>query len=188
MNQHLFWELIEAARTRSDGDLEDFGPNLVEMLCQLPVEDLMTWKQIFWEYHNASYKNKLWAAAFVLNGGCSDDGFDYFRAWLIAQGREIFMAALANPEVFVYDDVMALTEGGCEYEEMLSLAEKAFLAQVDHKADYDDFYAEVSKYPLSETMIKAIYTEIAYDPDIDQEWDEDDLEDIVPLMCEAFDW
>jgi hypothetical protein len=29
----------------------------------------------------------MWVAAYLMNGGCSDDGFDYFRGWLIAQGR-----------------------------------------------------------------------------------------------------
>jgi hypothetical protein len=29
-----------------------------------------------------------WGAAYLANGGCSDDGFDYFRGWLIGQGRK----------------------------------------------------------------------------------------------------
>ncbi len=31
----------------------------------------------------------LWGAAWVLLGGASDDAFDYFRCWLIGQGREV---------------------------------------------------------------------------------------------------
>lgn len=34
----------------------------------------------------------------MVKGGCSDDGFEYFRGWLIAQGRSYFEAALADPE------------------------------------------------------------------------------------------
>jgi hypothetical protein len=33
-----------------------------------------------------------------MNGGCGDDGFCYFRDWLIAQGKEVFDAAVADPE------------------------------------------------------------------------------------------
>ncbi|MFF5497583.1 DUF4240 domain-containing protein [Streptomyces aquilus] len=33
-----------------------------------------------------------------MNGGCSDDGFDYFRGWPIAQGREDFERATADPD------------------------------------------------------------------------------------------
>jgi hypothetical protein len=34
----------------------------------------------------------------VINGGASDDGFDYFRGWLIAQGRAVYEQALADPD------------------------------------------------------------------------------------------
>ena len=36
-----------------------------------------------------SYRWDLWGAAYLANGGCSDDGFDYFRGWLIGQGRKV---------------------------------------------------------------------------------------------------
>ena len=38
----------------------------------------------------------LWDAAYLINGGCSDDGFDYFRGWLVDQGRETFERCLAE--------------------------------------------------------------------------------------------
>ena len=44
-----------------------------------------------------SYWTPLWAAAYVINGGCSDDGFDYCRGWLILQGREVFEHVVADP-------------------------------------------------------------------------------------------
>lgn len=40
----------------------------------------------------------FWAAAYVINGGCSDDGFEYFRGWLITQGREVFQQALSDAD------------------------------------------------------------------------------------------
>jgi Protein of unknown function (DUF4240) len=46
----------------------------------------------------ASYRNSLWAATSLINGGYSDDGFEYFRGWLIAQGRKVFVQSVANPE------------------------------------------------------------------------------------------
>ncbi len=44
-----------------------------------------------------AYRRDLWAAAYIINGGCSDDGFEYFRAWLIAQGQRIFEDAIRDP-------------------------------------------------------------------------------------------
>ena len=45
-----------------------------------------------------AYTYNLWGAAYIINGGCSDDCFHYFRSWLISQGKDIFEASLANPE------------------------------------------------------------------------------------------
>lgn len=38
------------------------------------------------------------AAASLILGGCSDDGFEYFRGRLIAQGREVFERSVADPD------------------------------------------------------------------------------------------
>jgi hypothetical protein len=45
-----------------------------------------------------SYDHRLWAAAYLINGGCADDCFDYFRGWLIAQGKRVFFEALRDPD------------------------------------------------------------------------------------------
>jgi len=45
-----------------------------------------------------AYDHDLWGAAYLLNGGCSDDGFDYFRGWLIGQGQEVYENALRDPQ------------------------------------------------------------------------------------------
>jgi hypothetical protein len=48
-----------------------------------------------------SYQGDLRAAAYLINGGASDDGFEYFRGRLITQGREVYAgvlgAALGGP-------------------------------------------------------------------------------------------
>lgn len=31
-------------------------------------------------------------------GGCSDDTFDYFRGWLLYQGKETYEACIEDPE------------------------------------------------------------------------------------------
>ena len=37
----------------------------------------------------------------IINGCCTDDGFDYFRSWLISAGRTVYEDALYNPESLV---------------------------------------------------------------------------------------
>ena len=69
-----------------------------------------------------SYRWDLWGAALVINSGCSDDGFDYFRGWLMLQGRNVWEAALRDPESLA--DVSF--EGDAECEDALYVASKAY--------------------------------------------------------------
>ena len=34
-----------------------------------------------------AYRWDIWAIAFIINGGCSDDGFEYFRGWLVRKAK-----------------------------------------------------------------------------------------------------
>ncbi|GGP32134.1 hypothetical protein GCM10010287_24150 [Streptomyces variabilis] len=100
MDRQRFWQIIEAARDRAPapGDAEDVARRAASHLAAHPVEEIVAAQQALWGLMADSYTNPLWAAAYVINGGCSDDGFDYFRGWLIAQGREIFERAVADPD------------------------------------------------------------------------------------------
>src|SRR5690606_24866072 len=48
--------------------------------------------------YRRAYRWDLWGAAWVLLDGASDDAFDFFRCWLIGQGREVFEGALHDPD------------------------------------------------------------------------------------------
>ena len=93
-----FWNLIERAKRKSFGGIEEQAEVLKGILSERPVQDIVEFGRIFEYYHSSSYSSDLWAAAYIIQGGCSDDMFDYFRAWLIAQGKDIFENALNNPE------------------------------------------------------------------------------------------
>ena len=36
--------------------------------------------------------------AYIIGGGCSDDGFWDFRSWLAVRGKRVYLVALRNPE------------------------------------------------------------------------------------------
>lgn len=65
---------------------------------QRSVNDVLDYDRIHYELMAESYRWELWGAAYLINGGCSDDGFDYFRGWLLGQGRATWQAALADPD------------------------------------------------------------------------------------------
>ena len=89
------WLLIDQARAQSPGDVAE---RATDLLSQRPPAEIVAFAQPLWELLAVSYRADLWAAAYIINGGCSDDGFDYFRGWLLTQGRETFERALADPD------------------------------------------------------------------------------------------
>jgi hypothetical protein len=49
-----------------------------------------------------SYNYRLWEAVYALNGGSSDDVFEYFRSWLISQGKNKFYWTLKFPRLLFF--------------------------------------------------------------------------------------
>ncbi|MET9483803.1 DUF4240 domain-containing protein [Streptomyces sp. NPDC006638] len=98
MDETEFWEIIDSTREAADGDPEDQAELLVERLLQLDPDSVLDFARHFEARYNRAYHWDLWGAAAVLLGGASDDAFDYFRCWLIGQGREIFEGGLHDPD------------------------------------------------------------------------------------------
>jgi hypothetical protein len=136
MTQDEFWQHIKATR-RIDPD--EHAERLANRLAKLPVDDILAFgKQ--WEAALAKANTwKLWGAAYLINGGCSDDGFEYFRCWLLLQGQAVYDAALADP-----DTLAAYLKGDAEVEAECTPAYDAYAA-VTGKEDYFDVLKQ--KYP-----------------------------------------
>lgn len=98
MDETEFWEIIDSTRDAAEGDPEDHADLLVERLLQLDPDSVLDFARHFEARYNRAYRWDLWGAATVLLGGASDDAFDYFRCWLIGQGREVFEGAVHAPD------------------------------------------------------------------------------------------
>ncbi|MFF5854268.1 DUF4240 domain-containing protein [Streptomyces sp. NPDC012751] len=98
MDETEFWELIDATREAAGGDPEEQADALVDRLLRLDPELVLDFARHFEARYNRAYRWDLWGAAWLLLDGCSDDAFDYFRCWLIGQGREVFEGALHEPD------------------------------------------------------------------------------------------
>ncbi|MFF3020693.1 DUF4240 domain-containing protein [Streptomyces sp. NPDC057939] len=133
MNKQQFWQLIEEARDQASNpnDGEAVAREATALLASRPFEEIIAGEQVLWELMVESYTNPLWAAAYLANGGCSDDGFDYFRGWLIAQGREVFERVVADPDALAeLPIVQASAAAGVdlEVENMLVIAWNAHIS------------------------------------------------------------
>jgi Protein of unknown function (DUF4240) len=99
MDREQFWALIQAARAATGGDCRAQAARLVAALGQHPVGEVLDYDRIEGQLMAESYRWDLWGAACLIGGGgCSDDGFDDFRGWLLGQGRANWQAALADPD------------------------------------------------------------------------------------------
>jgi hypothetical protein len=96
MDINTFWEIIEQSKQNTNGDIYLQLDNLREALRNLSKNDLIKAQEIFSDLMDKACKWDLWAAAYTIQGGCSDDGFIDFRAWLIGRGKDIYNAALEN--------------------------------------------------------------------------------------------
>lgn len=173
MDTKDFWKLIDDARTLvvDPADAGAVAGRVVALLAERPAEDILAAQQLLWDLMAASYRAPLWAAAYTINGGCSDDGFDYFRGWLIAQGREVFERVVADPDALAgLPVVRAAAEEGAdlEGEDVLGVAWDAY------------------RVATGEELPEGAFT-IDY-PGLDPEWDFDfDDAERVALRLPALD-
>lgn len=101
MDKKQFWELIEKTRQMSNSDPNEQANLLVVELTVLSESEILSFQAILDELQDEAYIAELWEMAYIVGGGCSDDGFMDFRAWLIGQGKNVFEKALADPESLV---------------------------------------------------------------------------------------
>ncbi len=93
MNIDQFWEIIEP------GKHSDKPEAILKIeLEKLTPEEIESFQQHFDAFFDKAYQWDLWGAAYMIGGGCSDDGFIDFRYALISKGRHIFESALNNPD------------------------------------------------------------------------------------------
>lgn len=95
MDEAKFWTLVDASRATSQDKQEQ---KLTAEIRKLTPGEIADFEHHFAVQMRRAYTWDLWGAAYVINGGASDDGFEYFRRWLVSRGRAVFEAALKDPD------------------------------------------------------------------------------------------
>ncbi|MHA7814413.1 MAG: DUF4240 domain-containing protein [Phycisphaerales bacterium] len=98
MDETRFWQVIEPVSRIAGEDIDEQEVEMERQLCKLNDDDLVSFEMRYNRVHAAAYRWGLWEVAYFTSGGCSDDGFTYFRNWLIGRGRIAFDAVLINPD------------------------------------------------------------------------------------------
>lgn len=97
MDDDVFWELIEESRPGVSNSTEH-ATQLTEKLEAFQLRQIVNFHKILQEKITQLYSHDLWAVAYIVRNGCSDDAFEYFRAWVILQGKTAHESTLGDPE------------------------------------------------------------------------------------------
>lgn len=173
-----FWKLIADAND-AVGDLfiEDY---LIGKLVQMTNKDITRFEELLGELMFECYRWDLWAAAEVMTGGCDDDSFEEFRAWVISQGQGLYELTLKNPDDLADCLLASLIDTSKDndtnylFPELLDVPLLAFI-QKNNCADEEEAYDHPEFAPVYEPC------EIQ-----GEEWTEADLPKIVPKLCTLF--
>lgn len=131
MDKVEFWRIIETANDICGvWNQKDYLQSIHESLKCLDAHEIQEFQYIFKAYVKLADKFGLWSAAMVINKRCSDDNFIDFRCWLIANGKEVYLNALKNP------DSLAIFErkmyGNCTFESLMYVAPKKYECMTGH--------------------------------------------------------
>ena len=169
MHTTSFWQLIDQSRQYAQTHNQTHAEALTALLAARDVADIIDFENHFTHFFHQAYDWKLWAAAYIIHGGCSDDGFMDFRAWLIGQGEAIYTGVLANPDILAEmvedeDDLYVL-----ESQDIWSVAVNVY----HDKTGSDDIPTTNDATFPSEPTGDA--------------WEEEDLAELLPHLYQKFE-
>ncbi|MFC4072378.1 DUF4240 domain-containing protein [Actinoplanes subglobosus] len=124
-----FWAVIDRATADRPASPAEVAERAVADLATRDPEEIVAWGRHLDKVMVASGTEDLWAAAYLINSGADEAGFDAFRGWLIAHGRKAVAAAVQKPDVLA--NVVVIKEAAdtgavFEAEEVLGIAARAY--------------------------------------------------------------
>lgn len=171
MIEDQFWNIIDASlhATQSQGDQLTF---LRDALQQLSPEEMIGFRLRTDKLLYDTYNSAMWCAGYIMNGGCSDDSFEYFRLWVISRGKSTYYNAKENPDTLIEESAPLLDYYDFEsfwYVALMAFENTTGKELYDH-IDYDTFVTREGKYP-----------------DIEFTWEEDRPETMKAICPRLFD-
>ena len=174
INKASFWDLIHEAKNACGQDMDAMLAYLKDRLVSMGPTQAQNFHDIIHVYEDLADKFGLWDAAGIMKEyGCSDDGFIDFRAWLIAQGREVYFAALADPDSLA--DVVPY--GDCRFEQLSYVGDYAY-EQLTGKSAYDQ-----TDWSAYEALLMKLEQDIVYKDGIEFPREGADLKKYLPRLC-----
>ena len=159
MDKNTFWRVIDEVNSKVLAtDQDGIIQATKEKLCfEYSQQEIAVWSNYQQYYRDLADTSGLFAASCCLNDCMSDDGFNDFRMWLISQGKEVYLAALKEPDSLAKLDTPKNTT---RFEPYGYVAYDAYDAWDMH----GDVYEEKDRNPLTEAQKADVRAEIEYYP------------------------
>jgi Protein of unknown function (DUF4240) len=175
MNENTFWKLIDQS-LKATSNQDEQAAYLTQELEKCSPKQIIGFRLRTDKLLYDTYTSNMCCAGYLLNGGCSDDSFEYFRCWVISRGKETYYAAKKNPDSLVKE--YNPENEFYDFEDFWYVANDAF-ENVSGKDLYDY---------IDETVFKTHETNYVM---FDFTWEEDDPESmrkICPMIFKKVDW
>jgi len=171
LDENLYWQIVQESLNNS-GTQDGQQEYLVRRLQKLNPKDIVGFRLRTDKLLYDTYNSEMWCAGYIMNGGCSDDSFEYFRNWVISRGKDAYYRAKQNPD--------------------------SLIEQVDEDAEFYDFedFWYVALGAFKNKTGKDLYDFIDDDnfkfkeghyPNFDFTWEEEDPESMKAICPNLFD-
>ena len=162
--QQFFWRSIEKSNKKrnadwSEYDAEEHIENLTELLSKSGKQKLIQFEKQLQIYLNQLHTAKIAELSIILecefkkenetiifNDNLSDDGFIYFRCWLLLKGQEFFIEISQDINAFV-NGKYSFNIGDTWGEGLLYVADEAYSVNHDNEDDSEIRDAVAEQFP-----------------------------------------
>ena len=175
MNRETFWNLIAQAKDKCGEDMDAMARWVEEQLLFMGAKQALCFNDLMYAYVRHAEQFGLWTAANILCGGLSDDGFRDFCAWLVSQGKEVYAAALADPDSLA--DIAKSADCGLETLNYVG-------AHAYEKLTGKDAYTQPNRFPGVLAEIKA---EAPLGEGINYPYSTEEAAEYLPRLCAKYD-
>ncbi|WP_225840573.1 DUF4240 domain-containing protein [Streptomyces sp. NK08204] len=144
MDNEAFWHLLGTAK----GSAESLDDAVAAQLAAMPKEEILAFEHHFTQLRHAVHRWDIWAAAYLIGGGCSDDRFSDFTAGLVALGPHWYERVNTCPdELAEHPAIQAAAASGDQ--DVVSAEDFSFVscrAYTQLTGDEDDFWEDWESY------------------------------------------
>lgn len=139
--ERAFWSWMARLKTRFIDERKSIARLVDEEIRRLPAAEALLVRGAYIDLFHRADQLLLWeACSLLVHAPVGDDSFEYFRNWLMWQGREVFERALKEP-----DSIADLVRGGRDETENPFVEELSSLAEMQQ----DDQRASRCRAPIS---------------------------------------